>query len=259
MDHRDTEERDTAFLYLKGKLSADERTQFEEHFVDCPQCLDRIEITQHLRSGLKRVAEESMSQEQAPALAGWAGWLARLQAWQQAALLACVIVLLAVPASLLVSRIGFLSRELNRAKQISDEWQQRYSHEHQARADLQQQLQPEKLAGAAIFPLVTSRSADLTSPVNRIKVSRTAPWVVLSLERAYESDFQSYRVTLKASGDTASWQASDLVPSSPSALAVALPSSLLRGGNYLLTLEGLTRDGHYVVAASYPFQVSIRK
>lgn len=260
MDHREIEERDIAFLYLKGQLSQDELRLFEEHFVDCSECLERIEILQGLRSGLRQVAAGEASQGRAPALAGWAGWLARWQAWQQAAALACAVLLLvAMPAWLLLARIGTLRRELSRVRQTATQWQDRYSQERQTTAGLQQQLQGEKLAAAVIFPLVTSRSADVSSPVNHIMISRSSAFIVLSLEREHEPGFQSYRVTLKDPAGESSWQTVDLVPSSPTTLAVALPSSFVHEGNYLMTVEGLKPDGHYVVAAHYPFQVSIQR
>lgn len=260
MDHREIEERDIALLYMKGQLSADELRLFEEHFVDCSECLDRIEVLQGLRSGLRQVAAEDASKQRAPASAGWAGWLARWQVWQQATALACAILLLVVmPAWLLLAKMGTLRRELSQAKQTATEWRDRYGEERQTIAGLRQQLQGEQLAPVAIFPLVTSRSTDLSSPVNRITISRSAAFIVLSLEREYEPEFQSYRITLKDPAGTSSWQASNLVPSSPAALSVALPSSLVHEGNYFLTLEGLKPDGHYVVAAHYPFQVSMRR
>jgi hypothetical protein len=259
VDHREIEERDIAFLYLKGQLSADEYRLFEEHFVDCSECLDRIEILQGLRSGLRQAAVEDASQERAPALAGWAGWLARWQAWQQAAALACAVLLLvAMPAWLLLARMGSLRRELSQARQTATQWQDRYNQERQTSAGLQQPFQGEKLAAAAIFPLVTSRSADVSSTVNHITITRSSALIVLSLEREYEPGFQSYRVTLKDPAGTSPWQASDLVPSSPTTLAIVLPSRLVQEGNYLLTIEGLKPDGRYVVAAHYAFQVSIR-
>src|SRR5262249_56238840 len=74
MDHREIEERDIAFLYLKGQLSAEERTAFEEHFVDCRECLDRIELLKGLRSGLKQVATENAARA-GTASGGWSGGL----------------------------------------------------------------------------------------------------------------------------------------------------------------------------------------
>ncbi len=259
MDHREIEERDIAFLYLKGQLSADELRLFEEHFVNCPECLDRVEALQGLRSGLRQVAVEDASKQQMPALAGWAGWLARWQAWQQATALACAVLLLvALPAWLLLARMETLRRDLSEARQTATEWQNRYSQERQTIAGFPPQFEGEKLAGVAFFPLVTSRSADLSSPVNHITISRSAGVIVLSLQREYGSEFRSYRATLRDPAGTSSRQASDLVPSSSTALSVALSPSLVHEGAYLLTLEGLKPDGHYAVAAHYTFQVSMR-
>src|SRR5215472_17207221 len=48
------DESDIAERYVTGRLSAEERAGFEAHFVDCAQCLDRIEAAVGLRDGLAR-------------------------------------------------------------------------------------------------------------------------------------------------------------------------------------------------------------
>jgi hypothetical protein len=58
MEHSYIEEHNIADRYLQGKLSAEERMRFEEHFVDCTQCLGRLEVTDDLRAELKIIAAE---------------------------------------------------------------------------------------------------------------------------------------------------------------------------------------------------------
>ena len=60
MDHRYIEEADITDRYLIGKLPPWEHDRFEEHFVDCPECLDRLEMTRVFRRALKvAVAEDA--------------------------------------------------------------------------------------------------------------------------------------------------------------------------------------------------------
>lgn len=46
------DEHNIADRYLMDKLSAAERTRFEEHFVDCQECLARLETTKDFRAAL---------------------------------------------------------------------------------------------------------------------------------------------------------------------------------------------------------------
>ncbi|MDX2000224.1 MAG: zf-HC2 domain-containing protein [Thermoanaerobaculia bacterium] len=50
--------------YLAGRLPADETESFEEHYLDCPDCLDQLEAARGLRRGLATVAAEDA--ERAP-------------------------------------------------------------------------------------------------------------------------------------------------------------------------------------------------
>ena len=53
MDHVYAEERQLADRYLMGKLPDAERRPFEEHFIDCPVCLDRLETIEGLLRALR--------------------------------------------------------------------------------------------------------------------------------------------------------------------------------------------------------------
>src|SRR5260221_12177517 len=63
MEHDDVVEQDVANRYLSGGLAPDERATFEEHFVDCPLCLDALESADDLQRGLKAVAARDASHE----------------------------------------------------------------------------------------------------------------------------------------------------------------------------------------------------
>src|SRR5215472_18729487 len=51
MDHAHIDDANLAERYVTGRLAADERADFEAHFVDCAECLDRIEAVEGLRRG----------------------------------------------------------------------------------------------------------------------------------------------------------------------------------------------------------------
>src|SRR5258706_14689988 len=56
MDHKYIHEFDIVERYLSRKLAEGETAEFEEHFVDCLECVDRLETTKAFADGLRRVA-----------------------------------------------------------------------------------------------------------------------------------------------------------------------------------------------------------
>ncbi len=77
MDHHYIEEHNIPDRYLLGKLHAEERAQFEAHFIDCRECLDRLETTEDFGGALRSVAAEEVARGYATA-----GLLTRVSAAQ---------------------------------------------------------------------------------------------------------------------------------------------------------------------------------
>jgi hypothetical protein len=298
MEHSYIEETNIADRYLSGKLSPEERMRFEEHFIDCTQCLDRLEPIDDLRTGLKTIAAEEALQARADlriGVVGMVGLLARvvrMSRARRAALLAGLILAIALPMALLIREWRSARRELAQAKQTSSELQRKYEEgERAARALVNEmesrerqsseqrdllaaQLEREraerlrlaenKAAGldsdipVFALSLVRSGDADLSQPVNRITLSPSSKSIILLLELDPNPDLQSYRATISTADGRSIWSRSGLKPSSQDALALSLNSNLLKPNNYLLTLEGLTAQGRYVSVAKYTFRALVQ-
>jgi Putative zinc-finger len=293
MEHSYIEEHNIAERYLSGKLSPEERMRFEEHFLDCRQCLDRLEPTEDLRTSLKAIAVEEALQARAGLQLGMVGLLAgvaRLSRARRAALLAGLILAIALPMALLIREGRSARRELAQVNQTSSELQRKYeegeqtaralvneieSRERQSSAQRDQlaaQLESERaersrlaneVSKAAdlqsdipVFALSLARSVDpdLSQPVNRITLSPSAKSIIILLELDPNPDLQSYRAGISTADGRSIWSRSGLKPSSPDALALSIKSSLLKPNNYQLTLEGLTAQGRYVSVAKYTFR-----
>ena len=97
MNHLQIEELDLVNRYLLGRLPAEEQSRFEEHFVDCQECLERLETSASFRRGVKTAFAEDALRTGAYVQAGVVGWLMRRNRWQQTALLLIAIFLLVVP------------------------------------------------------------------------------------------------------------------------------------------------------------------
>jgi len=58
MDHTTIESQGLVERYHRGLLPPDEEAEFEEHFVDCSQCMEQLELARGLQRGLKTMATE---------------------------------------------------------------------------------------------------------------------------------------------------------------------------------------------------------
>jgi hypothetical protein len=285
MDHDYINEHGVVSLYAAGKLSPEERAGFEEHFVNCRQCLEQIEVTAELRDGLRQVAKEDagrpgaarpdvdrlgVAPQLAPAL--WAG----AGSWNKRGLLACAMVVVVGLAAIFLVDARYRRSEVAEARRASDDWQRRYAEERQARETLQrQQVQSADDAGkqsgdqgpmaaslqpAPLFFLNVTRGANESSaPANRVAVSPAAPLVALALEFEKDPAFRNYRARLSDGQGRVLWSAENIPSPASDAIAITLPSRLLGRGNYSVVLDGLTAGGRYLPAAHFTFQASLQK
>jgi len=281
MDHPYIEEHSIVSRHLTGKLSARERAEFEEHLLDCSQCLDQLETEEDFQRAMKRAAAEDAMRRQNRAPARLSGWLAGLGPWRQAALWITAGLLLALaPAALYIAQAERARRGVDQGTAASREWQRRFEIERQTRAEFEKRLQeaesklqqqggaPGEPSASSQLPAVASafildapRSADLGSsePVNRIAIPASRHWVVLSIERGSEPEFEAYRATVADSGGRVVWSNGRILPTTPGTLSLALDSKIFQSGDYVLKLEGLTRDARHAPATRYPFRVTISR
>ena len=285
MDHQYIEEHNITDRYLLGRLRAEERSRFEEHFVDCHVCLERLETTENFRGALKTVAAEDATRRDAydqnhaqiePSRPSAWTWMAPFRGGWQWALIGAMLLLAALPAALWMRERGELKRRYEQSLQTSerlareiDESQrqsaeqrrqleaqlERESQERMRLADELEKLKPPRIA-APVFILSTVRSGDAGRPVNQIALPRSAPSIVLSLELEPDPDLQSYRATLQTSENRQVWRAGNLHPRSTNALNINLSTNMFTPGDYLLILEGLTKEGRYVPIARYSFHLT---
>jgi hypothetical protein len=280
MDHDYINEHGVVALYVAGRLSPEERAGFEEHCVDCRQCLEQIELTGELRDGLRQVAKEDAARagvaqlggapQVAPAL--WAGPGSR----SQRGLLAYAMVVVVGLGAIFFVDARYRSSEVAEARRTSEYWQRRYAEARQAQNQLAQAADrtPDNagkqggeqtplvasLQPAPLFFLNVTRGADEGStPANRVVVSSGSPVIALSLEFEKDPAFRRYRARLSEASGRVVWSAEN-IPSPPSdAIAITLPSRLLARGNYSVALDGMGADGRYLPAGHFTFQASLQK
>jgi hypothetical protein len=113
LDHRYIDEHSLAQRYLDNALDPSERAAFEQHFVDCIECLDRLALAGmfHARNG-KPVSQPAPAPPQpAPAIPLRARFVAQFKPWQLVIMfLLTAVLLLAIPTAYFLWQLGLLFR-----------------------------------------------------------------------------------------------------------------------------------------------------
>jgi len=260
MRHDYVVEQDIASRYLSGRLAPDERAAFEEHFIDCPGCLDALESSDELQRGLRAVAAQ-----QAPS--GDIQPVRRSRRSRDAIISAAGIaaaIAIAVGAGDLVrtrrelARVSGIAAALtgqsDRAQSIIGSLSNRVQQlENAPRAGI---ASAAGQASAPVFALTTVRGGGTSTPPNRVMLSGASDWIVLSLELDDPDVSGRYRATLKDALQREQWRDDRLIASTPDALAIALRAPLLEEGDYTLALDRQPRDlAAWTPAGRYAFRV----
>ena len=246
MDHSFIEEHNHIDRYVRGTMPVAERTAFEEHFLDCPDCLEQLEAARSLREAI-RIAAAEMGPSAQPArdtsgstwLRGIFGWR-----WMPAAVTCCFA------AALLTGT--FLYRQLEQTRGELGRTQLAYARELESSRAV---LQGSERNAPLLYALNQNRGA--SSPAMVLEVPPSPRWVMFSIEFD-ASQFQTYRATLRNRAAQTVWQTDNLQPSSPDSIAIPVFSTHLTPGSYSLTLEGRDAAGRYSPVSTFSLQAKTR-
>jgi hypothetical protein len=288
MDHKQIDQFDLIDRYLMGKLLADESASFEEHFVDCPDCIARLQTTKNFMQDLRLVAEQVAQRE--PHRPRSTFWQGVKNLFPKPLVWAVGCLLIAVAGTFFVIAYTLrLQDEANQAKSLSEQWQRRYEDEHQSArtADrmhqetemrqaeqlraLEEKLKEEeaqrakmaaessrRLPSAGNLPIfilnsVRSGEPNRTESVNRINLPRSAAIFAFSITLEGETRFETCRI--KIFDDRQRLIMEELVPIRQGALSVWLKPGLFHPGHHNLIVESNDKEGRRGVVGYYPFLI----
>jgi hypothetical protein len=208
MQHSEIERDSLIDRYVRNTLVGAERQSFEEHFLDCTQCLEQLEIASSLRQAIRESAVEAVA---APPVVRPRRWY--LLGWVQAAAAACLVVAMA-------TSIGFFEQ---------------MQHARRELASAQTELASARglASSPAVYVLGQSRGG---SESNQIALPRASRWMVFSIEMD-TTQFPSYHAILSDFSGKEIWQQAGIQPASPDAIGVTVPSNLLAPGSYSLIIQ----------------------
>jgi len=250
VDHLRIEEENLIERYLMGQLVAPVAEELEAHYVDCPQCLEQLELGRTLYLGLQEVAAEKAAETGARTLAAHAvlAWLARRGKPLQMALAAALLAAVLLPWVVLAPGVW---RGRDQRERLAEELRQ-------ARVALAPQ------GGTAVVVLGPERAGPAAEPSARITLGAAPEWLVLVLEPPpAPTDLNDlvgarYRVRLLEPGGKLLWQSQPLAPDAAGRVTVSVHSTWLAGLAYVLALDELTAEKEFRPAARYGFRVERR-
>lgn len=289
MDHKHIDDLDLVERYLMGRLAGEEAAQFEEHFVDCPQCADRLETTKALIEGLRLVASDQAAEAHTD------GPVEPRQYWRHPisrgslALAAGILLVVGLAGAVIVSNQVRRSRaDAALARIAAAEWERRYEEERQSSSkalskptDSERELsgpvsQPGGLENEheqkpevddhsgpkgpqinlAIFVLKATRGGDpANGSPNELTLPRSPANFVISVQLEEEGSYKAYRMMISTVQNQLIWKGSGLKPDRYNSLTVEFNSTFFRQEDYLLTVEGVSEDGATSVVGKYSLRV----
>lgn len=191
--------------YLRGELSAEEQTAFEEALLTSADLVDQIESAELLQKGLRDVA----NLEQAHSAASTTSWFATLFSSPRYAMAASFMLLVSLGLS------GTLL--------------------------YQRGVRDVPVMSTQILPLVTVRGAPGDQAVNTLRLAEGNEQTVLMLDPGFEP-YAHYRATIyrleAGDGPTPVVRVDGLEPGYEDMLALSLSSRGWKPGDYEVAIEG---------------------
>lgn len=283
MDHKYIDEFDMVERYLARKLTAEDTAEFEEHFVDCVECIGRLETTRTFIDGLRIVATSDAAAQAVAARPETSSKNVRfITSRRFFALAAGILLLVAVASALLAfTQIRRYRLEADQARSVSTQWEDRYEEQRQladANSKEQQEAERELAEQVAhlrlerenekkpeirddvqlnlpILSLSSTSRSERSASADEVTLSRSTARFAVTLSLEGESGYRDYVITIFSSKNEPLLSRRGIKANSDSAISLGFNSTLFQSGSYLLRLEGVARDGRMSVVGTYPFRV----
>jgi hypothetical protein len=291
MNHNYIDQSDLIDRYLMGKLAAEESARFEEHFVDCPRCVEGLKTTQSFIQGLRLAQSQQISQASIKPRATFWSLLKTGGSKPLTLATGCLLVIAVAGAIFTVIEVRRLKSEVDQAKSASAQWEHLLEQEQQAaslsedehqkreqeligklreletKAQNQQEQRPGKAAEPGgwmrpainllvfVFNPVKRGEQSSSEPVNEATLPRSPTDFAVSLALEGEAKYQDYQVTLLDSSNRTIWKKGGLKPDRYNYISIGFNSNFFQPGEYLLTVEGVTTKGGSSPIGNYSFRV----
>jgi hypothetical protein len=285
MNHNYIDQFDLIDRYLIGKLPAEEGALFEEHFVDCPQCIDRLKTTKNFLQDLRLVSARQAFQTGKYGLGP--RWPFPQVLAQKPFALAVSTLLVALIAGMIFA-VVYMQRlrfDVDQAKLDSSLWQRSYEEERQSaalsdkkRQEVEQELTVQlreleaKLhtveeprggieSGVWMQPSVNVPIISL-NPVtrgedtaNEVTLPHSPIAFLVSIGLEGETKYENYRITILDDQKRAIYKKPGLKANRYNSLSIGFNSKFFQPGNYSLVVEGVVKKNGISLIGDYPLRI----
>lgn len=231
MDHQYIEENNLVERYVLGRLPVEEQVCFEEHFAECDECVEQLELADDLGAALSTAVAEDVrlavgtgfGAALARRFSGWAG---------RGTMLALGLALLAVLPALWMA-----------------------SENRQLAGDLERLRQPLANLPALLLTLKRDTAAD---PAPVLTLEPGQDWLSLAVEVTPDPGFESFHARVRG-GAGVVWEHDGLQPNLWNVLQLTFPAELLPAGLYHLEIETDNASGRGGPVDDFPFRIAVPK
>ena len=278
MDHEEVERDHLVQLYLLGKLTPAETARFEEHYLDCPECLAGLRQAESLHRGLRGLVARGEAEDFRPRRAGLFAAVAPFRRTLAAGLCAAALL----PAAYLAWQNRRLSAELAAAREGgggpapspaiaaapttppaaaagSASEVERLERELAAAREERRRLATLLAEGRAPQPgavlafLGAVRDDGVAPPAAEVRVGPRASSVVLVLDLGAPEGARHRLRLVRSGGNRPLWSGADVAAGAEGELTLAVPAALLPPGDYALHAEAAADGGSR--GGVFPFRV----
>ena len=222
MVHSEIDKTETVERYIRNQLSLAERQEFEEHFLACDECFDKLRAAERFAAGMRDAAERGLL-DAPPHLQGMnPGWFA----WAFTATAAMALTFAGLAGWIYFGQIPHLRSDLRQTAAQLEKQSQRQT----------EQAVPTEEAEANV-PLVMLQASRAEGGVPNLTLKPNDNRLVLWIEPG-PSRYRDFRLEVFSSDNKLVASVDHLLLGRYGALAASLPTKQLPAGDFRITLTG---------------------
>ena len=222
MMHAEIEKAEVVERYVRGQLPPEERQAFEEHFLACDECFEKLQTAERFAAGMRDAAERGFLK--APPQVSSSGWFA----WAFAATACIALVMAGLAGWAYFGRIPQLQSQLRQSTAQLEAEQQTPGRTEQALAVEQAE---------ANVPLVTLQASRAGGETAQVLLKPDNKQLILWIEPG-PSRYREFRLEVFSSQNYLVTSVDHLAVGHYGALAASLPTKQLPAGDFRITLTG---------------------
>jgi Putative zinc-finger len=224
MMHSEIEKAETVERYLRNQLAPDERQAFEEHFLGCDDCFEKLQTAERFAVGIRDAAERGLLETRLPLRVANSGWFA----WAFAATACIALIFAGLAGRAYFGQMPRLRGELRQALA-------QLKKEEQSQASTEQAVPLEQ--AEANVPLVMLQASRAREEATSVILKPDDKQLVFWIEPG-PSRYHDFRLDVFSSDNHLVTSIDHLRLSRYGAIAASLPTKQLPAGDFRITLTG---------------------